>query len=575
MQAVVIEQLVGQRIEKYQITRSLGHGTLSAVYEAHKEGADFILTTILVPETLSAQARERFLTRFAQESGIITRLQHPYILPIQDVGEYAGNPFFVTPFIKGSTLTKLLKRKGRFTPEQAAELLKRLADGFDFAHSNGVLHGTVSSANILLGGAMQIVGFGLLRLLAMQGIEEGTQTATRSIAGTPLGTSGYIAPEVLRGEPFDRRIDVYALGILMLELLSGSFPFPAATDFTQPPRLSLLCPNLSISLDEAIQQALVADPAQRVSSAGEFAALFEQAVRTASIAQAAQTVPGVTQNMVHDAQVTLPSSVDWAIEEDILSTGRWQATTPAPARSGTKKVTGPGAKPSLELPTPNRANTQRAGSHDTTDPFAWWANMSASQVAAQQTPDASVKASTAKKRPQKQDRRRVVALLAGGGVVALGALGFGGVALAHVLQGRQAMTAVMPPVGKAPTAPQHPVKQIQPMKTGQPMPPPQHKGTIIGKTNLGVNMSQTFTNPQGGTASILVHLQNGNFAAYNSACTHQGVTVYYDNATHRLMCPAHGAVFNATNGAAIQGPTTVALASVAIRINGDGTITAG
>ncbi len=586
MQAVVIEQLVGQRIGKYQITRSLGHGTLSAVYEARKENVDFILTLILVPETLSAQARERFLTRFAQESAVLSRLEHPYILPVRDFGEHGGNPFFVTPFIKGSTMTKLLRRKGQFTPQQASELLKRLADGFDYAHSNGIVHGTVSSANILLGGAMQVVGFGLLRLLAMQGIDEGVQTSTLSIAGTPLGTPGYIAPEVLQGKPFDGRIDVYALGILMLELLNGSFPFPPMKDFTPPlqsPRLTLLRPDLPAHLDGVIQQALQANPAHRLKSAGEFAEVFAQAVSSMPVntIQPAQNTTS-TQKTLHDPQVTLPSSVDWAVEEDILSTGRWQATAPIPPTMGTKKVAGTGKKPSVEIPLPNRKNTQRNSSRDNTDPFAWWANMSALQVAAQQSSEVVPK-TTAKKTgvaPQQRSRRRVVAMLAGGGVVAIGALGFGGVTLAHVLQGKQMMTVAMqvPPVNKAPVThpPTQKQGQTQPVKGGKTMPPPQKKGAVIGRTNQAVNTSQPFTNPQDGTASILVHLPNGNFAAYNKACTHQGVAVYYDAKTHRLMCPAHGAIFDPANGGKVlQGPTTVALASVAIHVNGDGTITVG
>jgi Rieske Fe-S protein len=176
-------------------------------------------------------------------------------------------------------------------------------------------------------------------------------------------------------------------------------------------------------------------------------------------------------------------------------------------------------------------------------------------------------------------------MVAGGSVVALGALGFGGVTLAHMLQNKPVATTGTPkqqPMAKTQptkaTTKAQPTKAVQhnpPKGTTQPAPP-KHTGTVVGSTKLEVNTSQTFTNPKDGTGSILIHLPTGNFVAYNSACTHVGVTVHYDAATQKLVCPAHGSIFDPANMAnPVHGPAMTPLQTVPIHVNGDGTITVG
>ena len=629
---LMTDSLTGQNVGPYQILRSLGHGVLNAVYEARHESTQqvCILTLFLIPEAFPAPIRQRFLARFAHKSTMLVKLQHPYILPVQDVGEYAGNPYLVNPNVKGSSVAKLLKQKGRLTPEQTLELLKRIADSIDYAHSNGVLHGTLSPANILLNDTVQIAGFGLMNMLTIHGLEDATQgpqPASRSIVGTALGTQGYIAPEITQGKSFDGRIDIYALGILLLELLYGSSPFNgtrnSATSSIQAPRLSALCPELPASLDAVIQQAVNPDPMQRIQSAGALATLFAQALN-AQQATAPQPVV-VTQKVVLDPQITLPNAVDWFVKED-TPTGKWQLIPPVTAHTAAIRPTNPQEETLIENNSTQTDDTQSI------DPFVWWSSMTASQVAEQapgtfakttQRPQASKKRIVA----QKQSRRRVVAMLAGGGVVALGALGFGGVTLAHVLQQHpqqsattntaQQSVATMAPTS-APTQNTGGAAQTKPTATAKPKPTakptqviqatptagttvqstpttqptvqptaqptqqptttplPQHTGTVIGSTGMGTNASQNFTNPANGSDSILIHLPNGNFVAYNKACTHRGVPVYYDSGSQQLKCPAHGAIFDPANGGSpVSGPNNGPLANVAIRVNGDGTITTG
>lgn len=135
-----------------------------------------------------------------------------------------------------------------------------------------------------------------------------------------------------------------------------------------------------------------------------------------------------------------------------------------------------------------------------------------------------------------------------------------------------------PPPQSTPGATQTPQPTAQPT---QPPPtptptPPRHTGTVIGYTNQATNSGKTFTNPKDGNSSMLVHLSNGNFVACERQCTHQGVNVNYDAGSQKLVCPAHGAVFDPANGFnLIQGPGNGPLAGVSIRVNADGTITTG
>jgi serine/threonine-protein kinase len=585
MQSTVIDQLSGKNIGDYQITRSLGSGTLSAVYEARKENAatTFAVTTFLLPDTLSVPARMSFMKRFEREGSIVSALRHSYILPVLDYGEHDGIPYLVTPSVKGSSLKKLLRHKGSFTPQQVFELLKRVVDGFGYAHQHGVVHGTLNSSNILFSDSMQIAGFGLMAILTVQGIEKNTTSSLLSIAGTMLGTPGYIAPELIQGKPVDARADVYALGILLMEMLNGSFPFDetklSPSRFVPAPRLATLRPDLPPQFDAVIQQAVNPDPQQRISSVSELLALFEKACSVASTQTAISK-----QKTIHDRETTLPSTVNWDKEENLFATGKWKGASPVEVRPEEKGSSQ--KRPRVESPAAKSAYD----AVQEQDPFVWWSNMSAKQAAVQPTPSTPTKTAprmtAAKKRSEhKPGRRRAVAMIAGGSVVALGALGFGGVTLAHRLQNKPVATTGTPKQSSMTmTQPTKTTTKAQPTKAANSNPPkgttqpapPKHTGTVVGSTTLGVNTAKTFTNPKDGTGSLLIHLPNGNFVAYNSACTHVGVTVHYDPATQKLVCPAHGSIFDPANMATpLKGPAMTPLQTVPIHVNGDGTITVG
>jgi Rieske Fe-S protein len=181
-------------------------------------------------------------------------------------------------------------------------------------------------------------------------------------------------------------------------------------------------------------------------------------------------------------------------------------------------------------------------------------------------------------------RRRVIATLAAGSVVAAGALVAGKMNLAHLItpltahntQGSTTASGQKKPTGNTGTGMPKgstgtPKGGTNPGKTGTTP-----TGKVIGATNIPVNTSADIVNPADGKAGLLIHLPNGNFVAYERACTHEGVEVNYDTTTHTIICPAHGSVFDPLNKAAVlQGPALRPLALIAFRVNADGTITAG
>lgn len=635
MQVLPVDQLVGKTLGDYQIERLLGDGKSSAVYLARQQtqGCTVIITTFIIPETFSVQARERFIARFVQEASALAKLRHPHILPTYAVGEQFGYPYLVTSFVQGGSLAQVLKRQSRFTPEQTSKLLKQIAAGLDYAHSSGVIHGTLSPAHILVSSeqGIQVAGFGLMRMLEMYRFEQDNHPHPHlfSIAGTFLGTPEYVAPESVQRGSVDARADVYSLGIILFELLSGTPPF-SGTDPLEVamkrmqqavPSLHEGYPDAPTALDVVVQRALERDPAQRFQSAGEVAIAFERVLKVLGVAEKASTALG--QSAAWDPQVTLPPTVSW-FDEEMVSNGKWPVMPPT--------ITSHVPAGNASLSQPASTNSPDGVDAIAIDPFIWWsASAAKTQAPAPGTFTPSTTARLAgstpitrrRPAPAMKQRRQLVALLATGGV--MGVLGVGGIALAHIVQSASTQptqttnvqpTSSTPPyharmpvstpgstggthrphkakstptpmskstsapttVAATPTSPPTPKPRPTPTTVViRPTPTaPSHSGTVIGHTNQPTNSASNFTNPADGNDSLLIHLSNGNFVACERACTHAGVNVDYDPGSHQLVCPAHGAVFDPTNGFnVVQGPATSPLPAVSIHINADGTITVG
>src|SRR3954451_8210513 len=232
-------------------------------------------------------ADPEYRERFLRESRLAASIQHRNLVTIFDAGEIDGVLFLAMQYVAGGDLRHLLSREGWLAPERAYPYLAQIAAGLDTAHAHGLVHRDVKPANVLLeDGHCYVSDFGLSKLTG------GARALTQ--VGEIVGTLVYAAPEQLNGEEIDARADVYALGCLAFEVLTGALPFNqrsmAALLFahlhTPPPRPSEIRPQLSSAVDDVFARVLAKAPADRIARAGEFvqelASAFELADRTAS-----------------------------------------------------------------------------------------------------------------------------------------------------------------------------------------------------------------------------------------------------------------------------------------------------
>jgi len=294
--------VVGETIaERYELEEVVGQGGMSTVYKAH----DSLLERYVALKVLHQQYNEDedFVERFKREARSVAQLQHPNIVTVIDRGEEDGRQYIVFEFIDGENLKELVVRKGRLEVRDALEIADEVAQGLAFAHENGLVHRDVKPQNVLLNGdgRAKVTDFGIARSLD---VEHGvTQT------GTILGTSNYIAPEQATGQPVDAHTDVYSLGIVLYEMITGELPFPgesfvaiAMKHIQQPsPNVLDIRGDVPLRVASMIDRALEKDPEQRFPTMGAFAAEIE-----ASLAELDRGEDGEVTMVVPAAQRLRP-----------------------------------------------------------------------------------------------------------------------------------------------------------------------------------------------------------------------------------------------------------------------------
>ena len=268
----ILDRLHKSLSDRYRFEREIGHGGMATVYLAQdiKHGRP-VAVKVLNPEVSSSLGPERFL----REIEIAARLTHPHILPLHDSGSADGLLYYVMPYIEGESLRQRIEREKQLPLESAVQIAREVADALDFAHQQGVVHRDIKPENIMIvGGHATVADFGIARAVSSAGPE--TQTAT----GVAVGTAAYMSPEQASGsDSIDGRSDVYALGCVLYEMLTGSPLFSGPTTesvvrqhmSTPPPPVTNLRPAVSESVAVVLEKALAKTPADRYSTAGEFA----------------------------------------------------------------------------------------------------------------------------------------------------------------------------------------------------------------------------------------------------------------------------------------------------------------
>jgi serine/threonine-protein kinase len=257
--------------ERYEVEELVGTGGMSSVYRARDRLLErFVALKVLHPHYGDD---DEYVERFRREARSVAQLSHPHIVTVIDRGEDDGQQFIVFEYVDGENLKQLLERTGPLPARRALELAVEIADALAFAHEHGLVHRDVKPQNVLLtpDGDVKVTDFGIARSLD---VEHGvTQT------GTVLGTSNYLSPEQASGKPTTQATDVYSLGVVLYELLTGEVPFPGDNFVAvamkhlneQPPDLVERRPDVPLRLAAAVDRALEKDPARRFPSMDTFA----------------------------------------------------------------------------------------------------------------------------------------------------------------------------------------------------------------------------------------------------------------------------------------------------------------
>ena len=258
----------GSRLGSYEIEAFIAAGGMGEVYRARHVLLDREVALKTVGQWNDDDAGKRRLVREARHAAT---LAHPSICAVHEVGEESGVPFIVMEFVAGRPLAEVV-RDNRPSLGRALDIAVQVADALDHAHGRGILHRDLKSSNVMVdaSGHAVVLDFGLARRLREPGSE--AQESTLTAAGNLAGTLSYMAPEVLKGGRADARSDVWSLGVLLFELLSGELPFggrtPAETSsaiVTDRPRA--MRPGVPLALRLVVERCLVKDPAARVQRA--------------------------------------------------------------------------------------------------------------------------------------------------------------------------------------------------------------------------------------------------------------------------------------------------------------------
>jgi formylglycine-generating enzyme required for sulfatase activity/dienelactone hydrolase len=261
----------GVAIGHYRVDRLLGRGGMGVVFRAIDTRLNRPVAIKLLSESfLDANARRRF----QREAQMASALNHPHILTVHDVGEYAGSQYLVTEYVDGGTLDGWLAAEER-TPRQIVELLIGVADGLAAAHASNILHRDIKPANILVSSAgyAKLADFGLAKPAQDSGVRDGSSAAYTRV-GAIIGTLDYMSPEQVSGRTLDARSDIFSLGVVLHEALAGRRPFVGDTDVDLMHAIVHDAPaglrsDVPDSLRDIVEKTIEKDPAERYQSMRE------------------------------------------------------------------------------------------------------------------------------------------------------------------------------------------------------------------------------------------------------------------------------------------------------------------
>jgi serine/threonine protein kinase/ligand-binding sensor domain-containing protein len=298
----------GMTLGAYRVIAQIGQGGMATVYRAYHAAMDRYVAIKVLP--YQPVRSEEALARFQQEARTIAKLEHPHILPVYDYGQHEGITYFVMRLLDAGDLKTRIKA-GAVSLNEVDRLFTQIADALGYAHEHGVIHRDIKPSNVMIDarGDAFLTDFGIAKL-----VESNIQlTASGAITGTPA----YMSPEQAQGEKIDQRSDIYALGIVLYEMLLGRVPFEAETPLavilkhiTDPlPLPTQLNPTIAPAIERVLLKALAKNKEERFATCADFLTAWKQAFAEAMSASAAGlTTPAAPLPPQTVTSITPPSS---------------------------------------------------------------------------------------------------------------------------------------------------------------------------------------------------------------------------------------------------------------------------
>jgi serine/threonine-protein kinase len=261
--------LLNELVGEYRLVDFLGAGGMGEVYR----GVHPKIGRVVAIKVLTARTDRGLSERFVNEARIQSRLRHRGVAALYDFAEVAGCPCIVMEYVAGQTLDEYVGARGRLAPREALSIFEQVVEAVSYVHQNAIIHRDIKSNNIKVGadGAAKLLDFG---------IAKGDTSPNLTLAGDVIGTLNYLSPEQLKGRPADARCDIWALGILLYEMVTGEFPFRAETagalieqirscDYVRP---SALDPSLPAGVESTITRCLTKNASHRYQTADQLLA---------------------------------------------------------------------------------------------------------------------------------------------------------------------------------------------------------------------------------------------------------------------------------------------------------------
>jgi serine/threonine protein kinase len=286
--------MIGQVLKgKYKIYDEVGSGGFATVYLGRNLDTNEIVAIKVLGQQYTAQGE--YLERFHREAGLAQRLQHPNVVRVLDHGVEDGIHFLVMEFVEGLTLDKLLERRGWLSVEETLSYCEQACAGLQAAFNAGIVHRDIKPANLMVtpGGTVKIMDFGIARVESLAGLTQ---------SGMFMGTPRYISPEMAQGAKADIRADIYSLGLLVYEMLTGIPPFDGENPWavlhqqitSEPRPIRQIRSEVPIWLEAIVSRAIAKDPAQRFQTPAEmYAALRDRTATPEPVRGAGPSLPTV------------------------------------------------------------------------------------------------------------------------------------------------------------------------------------------------------------------------------------------------------------------------------------------